>query len=55
VVLAAVEAAVNRLLDAAASRLEQGRDGQGGASHRPARRIGAESAKQLPRTRTKPA
>jgi hypothetical protein len=42
VVLAPVEASVNRLLDAAAGRLEQRGHGQGGAGNRPARRLGGD-------------
>ena len=48
VVLASVEAPVNRLLDAAAGRLEQGGHGQGGPGDRPARQLGADPARQLP-------
>ena len=55
VVATAVEAAVNRLLDAAAGRLEQGGHGQGGAGDGPARRLGANPAGQLPKPRTRPA
>jgi hypothetical protein len=40
VVLAPVEAEVDRLLDATAGRLEQGGHGQGRPGHRPARRPG---------------
>jgi hypothetical protein len=48
VVAAAVEAAVHRLLDAAAGRLEQGGNGQGGRGHRPAGGGLADPARQLP-------
>jgi hypothetical protein len=47
VVAAPVEAPVNRPLNATAGRLEQRSGGQGGASDRPARRLGADPAEQL--------
>ena len=47
VVLAAVEAAINHLLDPAAGRLKQGRHRQSGAGHRPARGFGADRAREL--------
>src|SRR4029450_1867572 len=46
VVAAAVEAAVDRGLDAAAGRLEQGGHGQGGPGHGPTGRAVAEPAGQ---------
>jgi hypothetical protein len=54
VVLAPVEAQVDRLLDAAAGRLEQGGHGQGGRGHRPARRPLADPAGQLPQGQDQP-
>jgi hypothetical protein len=47
VVAAAVEAPLNHALDAA-SRLEQGGHGQRGAGDRPARRLAADAAEQVP-------
>jgi hypothetical protein len=47
-VVAAVEASVDRLLDAAASRLDQSGHGQGGAGDDPAGRLVRNPTKQLP-------
>jgi hypothetical protein len=55
VVLAAVEPPIhNRLLDAAAGRLEQRRHGQGRAGHRPARRTPTHPTESLPKDPDRP-
>jgi hypothetical protein len=54
VVLTPVEAQVDRLLDAATGRLEQGGNGQGRRGHGPARRPPADPAGQLSQGKDQP-